>query len=69
LGGIRVEGRLLTYFFGECISARLISALEKGCLNPAIPFEKDKAATVYTELNTLIYDFLQFMKVFFINLN
>jgi len=64
LGKIRIEGRPFTEFFGECICVRLISALEKGCLNPAIPFDKDKATIVYGELNTLITEFLQFMKVF-----
>uniref|UniRef100_A0A915MVP1 Centromere/kinetochore protein zw10 homolog n=1 Tax=Meloidogyne javanica TaxID=6303 RepID=A0A915MVP1_MELJA len=62
LGKIRIEGRPFTEFFGECICVRLISALEKGCLNPAIPFDKDKATIVYGELNTLITEFLQFMK-------
>ncbi|KAF7638509.1 hypothetical protein Mgra_00002187 [Meloidogyne graminicola] len=62
LEGIRIEGRPFTNFFGECIASRLISALEKGCLNPAIPFEKDRVVLVYAELNTYIANFLQFMK-------
>ena len=61
-GGVRVQDRFLIDLFGECISAQLISALEKGCLNPAIPFEREKALVKQAELRTMTTDFLQSMK-------
>jgi hypothetical protein len=63
LNGVRVEDQMLVDIFGDCISERLLSTLEKGCLNPAIPFEKEKAKIVHTELTELTQNFLQFMKV------
>ncbi|KAL3092406.1 hypothetical protein niasHS_007615 [Heterodera schachtii] len=62
LKGIRADDRPLVDLLGEAISEQLINTIEKGCLGPAIPFEKYEAAKMYDELRKLSQSFLGFMQ-------
>lgn len=62
LRGIRVEDRSFVDLFGEFVITQLVSSIEKGCLNPAIPFKKEEAAATHVELTRLTSNFFEFMK-------